>query len=205
MVDAYPYIAEAAIKFPTGRLSLVEIQQIFQTIPFELDLIDQTDRFVWFSNQKQRLHPRTVATLGQTAQEAHPAQAWPAVRAIIDSFKAGTQDAVSRPATVNGQRVLIQYFALRDPSGGYLGTLQFTGSIEPILAAKEAGGWADGDSAASSPAGSDAASGASVHPATGVAADSGVIDGDTGASTTTPAGPANDAGVADADTGASEE
>ena len=43
MADAYPYIAEAAIKFPTGRLSLVEIQQIFQTIPFELDLIDRRD------------------------------------------------------------------------------------------------------------------------------------------------------------------
>ena len=46
-----PTISEAYINFPTGRLTLKEVQQIFSTIPFEIDLIDSTDHFAWFSDK----------------------------------------------------------------------------------------------------------------------------------------------------------
>lgn len=40
-----PTISDAYVQFPTGRLTLKEVQQIFSTIPFEIDLIDADDRF----------------------------------------------------------------------------------------------------------------------------------------------------------------
>ena len=104
-----PTISEAYINFPTGRLTLKEVQQIFSTIPFEIDLIDSTDHFAWFSDKPNREHVRNVASLGETVQECHPPLAVPAVMKIINSFRNGEKDVVTRPLWMNGHRSLIQY------------------------------------------------------------------------------------------------
>lgn len=221
-----PYI-ESYIQFPTGRLTLLEVQQIFSTIPFEVDLIDHTDHFSWFSNKPNREHVRSTKALGEHVQTCHPAKAWPIVKKIIDSFKDGTRDSVSRPLTMNGHRVFIQYFALRDVDGEYLGTIEFTGSAEPILQVFEAGGWSDSSTGASqadgktglpdatsgaseeaeAPVVSDASTSASQHPNVGVASDAGdqAADADSGASQSDETGPFPDSGqTVDGMTGASE-
>lgn len=171
------------INFPTGRLTLTEVQQIFSTIPFEVDLIDHTDHFTWYSNKPNREHVRTVDQLNETVAECHPARVLPVVMGIINSFKDGSRDFVARPLMMHGHRVFIQYYALRDVDGEYLGTIEFTGSAEPILTAYKNGGWSDASSGASK------ADGKTGQP-----------DADTGASEEEPAAP-----EPDASTGASEE
>lgn len=141
MAVKQPTISDAYIQFPTGRLSLKEVQQIFSTIPFEIDLIDSTDHFAWFSDKPNREHVRNTASLGETVQECHPPMAVPAVMSIINSFREGKKDVVTRPLWMNGHRSLIQYYALRDINGHYLGTIEFTGSVEYILNLFENGAW----------------------------------------------------------------
>ncbi|MGN1280005.1 MAG: NAD(P)H-dependent oxidoreductase, partial [Limosilactobacillus sp.] len=200
-----PRISEAYIKFPTGRLSLKEVQQIFSTIPFEIDLIDSADNFVWYSDKPNREHVRDVASLGEPVTECHPPKAVPAVMAIINSFRDGQRDVVTRPLWMNGHRSLIQYYALRDVDGHYLGTIEFTGSVEYILSLFEKGAWNKGAAAST---------GASKHEETAATDESEQADASTGASessdddaavSTTPA-TAAPAGIeeTDADTGASE-
>lgn len=200
-----PRISEAYIKFPTGRLSLKEVQQIFSTIPFEIDLIDSTDHFAWYSDKPNREHVRDVASLGEPVTECHPPKAVPAVMAIINSFRDGKRDVVTRPLWMNGHRSLIQYYALRDIDGHYLGTIEFTGSVEYILNLFEKGAWDKG--------GTDASTGASKHEDTADASDDNeVADASTGASessddsteTTTAASEPAGTEETDADTGASE-
>lgn len=141
MAVKQPTISDAYIQFPTGRLSLKEVQQIFSTIPFEIDLIDSTDHFAWFSDKPNQEHVRNTASLGETVQECHPPMAVPAVMSIINSFREGKKDVVTRPLWMNGHRSLIQYYALRDINGNYLGTIEFTGSVEYILNLFENGAW----------------------------------------------------------------
>lgn len=141
MAVKQPTISDAYIQFPTGRLSLKEVQQIFSTIPFEIDLIDSTNHFAWFSDKPNREHVRNTASLGETVQECHPPMAVPAVMSIINSFREGKKDVVTRPLWMNGHRSLIQYYALRDINGHYLGTIEFTGSVEYILNLFENGAW----------------------------------------------------------------
>lgn len=141
MAIKQPTISDAYINFPTGRLTLKEVQQIFSTIPFEVDLIDSTDHFAWFSDKPNREHIRNTASLGETVQECHPPMAVPAVMSIINSFREGKKDVVTRPLWMNGHRSLIQYYALRDINGHYLGTIEFTGSVEYILNLFENGAW----------------------------------------------------------------
>lgn len=200
-----PRISEAYIKFPTGRLSLKEVQQIFSTIPFEIDLIDSTDHFAWYSDKPNREHVRDVASLGEPVTECHPPKAVPVVMAIINSFRDGKRDVVTRPLWMNGHRSLIQYYALRDIDGHYLGTIEFTGSVEYILNLFEKGAWDKG--------GTDASTGASKHEDTAEASDDNeVADASTGASessddsteTTTAASEPAGTEETDADTGASE-
>ena len=141
MAIKQPTISDAYINFPTGRLTLKEVQQIFSTIPFEVDLIDSTDHFAWVSDKPNREHVRNTASLGETVQECHPPMAVPAVMSIINSFREGKKDVVTRPLWMNGHRSLIQYYALRDINGHYLGTIEFTGSVEYILNLFENGAW----------------------------------------------------------------
>lgn len=172
-----PYLDDAYIKFPTGSLSFREVQQIFSTIPFEIDLIDHTDHFTWYSNKPNREHVRYPNEIGEGVDECHPPKVLPIVMKIINSFKDGSRDSVSRPLVMHGHRVLIQYYALRDVDGSYLGTIEFTGSVEHILNFYDQGAWgasdgtsgasqADATSGASDASGDDAAdatSGASAH------------------------------------------
>ena len=141
MAIKQPTISDAYINFPTGRLTLKEVQQIFSTIPFEVDLIDSTDHFAWFSDKPNREHVRNTASLGETVQECLPPLAVPAVMSIINIFREGKKDVVTRPLWMNGHRSLIQYYALRDINGHYLGTIEFTGSVEYILNLFENGAW----------------------------------------------------------------
>ena len=172
MAEDKPYLDsnDVYINFPTGRLSLVEVQQIFNTIPFELDLIDRTDHFAWFSDKPNREHKRSVDQVGETVEQCHPARVLPRVMGIINAFRAGTKDVVKVPLMMNGHRCLIQYYALRDVDGSYLGTIEFTGSVEDILQLFEGGAWggpsasgnADGAASGTVPdATPDATSGAS--------------------------------------------
>lgn len=198
-----PRISEAYIKFPTGRLSLKEVQQIFSTIPFEIDLIDSTDHFAWYSDKPNREHVRDVASLNEPVTECHPPKAVPAVMAIINSFREGKRDVVTRPLWMNGHRSLIQYYALRDVDGHYLGTIEFTGNVEYILSLFEKGAWDKG---------ADASTGASKHEDAAEAEDNETADASTGASESSDDGKKTTAEVSepagieetDADTGASE-
>jgi NAD(P)H-dependent FMN reductase len=169
-----PKISDAYINFPTGRLSLKEVQQIFSTIPFEIDLVDSSDRFAWYSDKPNREHVRSVASLNEPITECHPPKAVPIVTKIINSFRDGEKDVVTRPLWMNGHRSLIQYYALRDIDGHYLGTIEFTGSVEYILNLFENGAWDNKP---------DATTGASKHDDADETA-SETVDASTGASET---------------------
>lgn len=171
MAIKQPTISDAYINFPTGRLTLKEVQQIFSTIPFEVDLIDSTDHFAWFSDKPNREHVRNTASLGETVQECHPPMAVPAVMSIINSFREGKKDVVTRPLWMNGHRSLIQYYALRDINGHYLGTIEFTGSVEYILNLFENGAWSK-----------DATTGASKSNDSAPEEEEPAVDASTGAS-----------------------
>ncbi|MCD7120934.1 NAD(P)H-dependent oxidoreductase [Limosilactobacillus agrestis] len=203
-----PTISEAYINFPTGRLTLKEVQQIFSTIPFELDLIDSTDHFVWYSDKPNREHVRNVASLGETVQECHPPLAVPTVMKIINSFRNGEKDVVTRPLWMNGHRSLIQYYALRDVNGHYLGTIEFTGSVEYILNLFENGAWStDGNTGASKheDANDNSVEVDSVDASTGASESSDDANADNVSEVgATPAPAVNDDADTDATTGASD-
>ncbi|WP_225350815.1 PAS domain-containing protein [Lacticaseibacillus camelliae] len=73
----------------TGRLSLLEVQQIFSTIPFEIDLIDHDDKFSWYSNKPNREHVRHTTELGENVQDCILQKFGPSSRASLTALRTG--------------------------------------------------------------------------------------------------------------------
>lgn len=168
MSDDEPFMKDAHVTFPSGTLTLTELQQIFKTILFELDLVDANDRFGWYSDQPNRNHVRSKDQIGKTLAEIHPAKILPAIKSLISSFKAGKRDAMTIPSTQNGHKVMTTYYALRDDEGTYLGTLESTANVDQIITMFENGAFDAISGASSKPdkaaAPADATTSASVKP-----------------------------------------
>lgn len=115
-----------AVRVGSGSLTLAQLTAIFATLPVDLTLVDADDRVAFFSEGKQRVFDRSQAIIGRKVQLCHPPQSVEIVERIIGDFRRGAQDLAEFWIELRGRFVHIQYFALRDAKGAYLGTLEVT-------------------------------------------------------------------------------
>jgi uncharacterized protein len=115
-----------AIVFPSGALSLAQLQAIFSTLPVDVTFVDADDRVRFFSEGRTRVFARPRAVIGRRVQHCHPPASVDTVDRILDDFRAGRQDVAEFWIEMRGRFVHIRYFAVRDDRGTYLGTLEVT-------------------------------------------------------------------------------
>lgn len=161
---------DAVVKLPTGKVSLKDIDSIFATMPYELDFIDANDNYQWYSPNPWRDNDRLDKKLGGTVLNCHPERVVPMVQQVLELLRSGKRDVVESPQIMDGKRVLIRYYAVRDrhDSNKYLGTLQVTENVEKIIKMNDDDAFHQG-----------IVEGHIITPPV-----SGVIDGSTGASQT---------------------
>jgi len=122
------------IRFETGLLSLHQLETVLNHLPLDLTFIDENDVVRYFSHGKERIFARTKAVIGRTVQKCHPPQSVHVVEKLLEDFKAGRKDAEDFWINIKDKFIYIRYFAVRDESGQYMGTLEFTQNIAPIRA-----------------------------------------------------------------------
>jgi uncharacterized protein len=127
-------ISEGYIKMETGILSLKQLELLLNHLPVDLTFIDQDDVVRYFSHGKERIFARTKAVIGRTVQNCHPPRSVHVVEELLEDFKAGRKDTEDFWIKFRDKYVYIRYFAVRDESGKYIGTLEFTQNIDPIQA-----------------------------------------------------------------------
>lgn len=127
-------ISEGYIKMETGILSLKQLELLLNHLPVDLTFIDQDDVVRYFSHGKERIFARTKAVIGRTVQNCHPPRSVHVVEELLADFKAGRKDTEDFWIKFRDKYVYIRYFAVRDESGKYMGTLEFTQNIDPIKA-----------------------------------------------------------------------
>jgi uncharacterized protein len=127
-------ISEGYIKMETGILSLKQLELVLNHLPVDLTFIDQDDVVRYFSHGKERIFARTKAVIGRTVQNCHPPRSVHLVEELLADFKAGRKDTEDFWIKFRDKYVYIRYFAVRDESGKYMGTLEFTQNIDPIKA-----------------------------------------------------------------------
>lgn len=123
---------ENAISLPTGELQLTELMSMLNTLPVDITFIDKDDRVKYFSAGKERIFVRTKAVIGRKVQNCHPPQSVEVVEKILVSFKEGKKDSAEFWINFMGKFIHIRYFAVRDESRKYLGTLEVTQDITDI-------------------------------------------------------------------------
>jgi len=112
------------IQLPSGSFNIPELTAILNTIPFDLTFVDKDDTVRFFTQGKERIFARSRAILGRKVQLCHPPSSVHIVERILDDFKSGKQDQAAFWINMGGRFIHIEYFAMKDENGNYLGTLE---------------------------------------------------------------------------------
>lgn len=111
---------------PTGSLSIEELEAVFKLLPLDVAFIGADDRVKFYSDPPHRIFPRSPAVIGRLVQNCHPPKSVATVEAILRSFRDGSRDRAEFWLEARGSFVHIEYCAVRDPAGNYMGTLEVT-------------------------------------------------------------------------------
>lgn len=116
--------ALAAFASRTGSLARGELEAIFRVLPIDVAFIGSDDRVKFYSNPPHRIFPRSPAVIGRLVQNCHPPKSVATVERILESFKSGSRETAEFWLNAGDRFVHIEYLAVRDPAGRYLGTLE---------------------------------------------------------------------------------
>jgi len=126
--------ASGSIVLPTGALTVEEITRVLDTLPFDITFVGKDDTVRYFSQNAERIFPRTKAVIGRKVSNCHPPASVHIVEALVEDLRAGRKDHEDFWINMGGKFVLIRYYAVRSEAGEYLGVLEVTQDIRPIQA-----------------------------------------------------------------------
>lgn len=114
------------INLPTGSFSLAELTAVLNMLPFDITFVDKDDTVRYYSAGSERIFERNLAVIGRKVQFCHPPNSVHIVQKILDDFRSGRENRAPFWINMDGKFIHIEYFALRDEKGDYLGTLEVT-------------------------------------------------------------------------------
>ncbi len=121
-----------------GRIPEPVLAALLETLPVEFSIVDADDKVMAWNRHETRLFRRLESVLGRDVRLCHPSKSLKIVEKIISEMKQGSRDVAEFwldlrvPGQETLEKVLIQYFALRDPTGRYLGCLECTQRVGHI-------------------------------------------------------------------------
>ncbi len=112
------------IQLPSGSLNIAELTAMLNSIPFDLTFVDADDTVRYFTQGRERIFERNRAIIGRKVQMCHPPSSVGVVQKILDDFRSGAESQAPFWINMGGRFIHIEYFALRDKDGNYLGTIE---------------------------------------------------------------------------------
>jgi PAS domain S-box-containing protein len=120
-----------------GQLPDELLHAMLETIPIEFSVLDANDKVAAWNKHETRIFKRPEGVVGRDVRNCHPKKSLYKVERILKEMKDGSRDkarfwidlSVERDAK---HKILIEYYALRDPDGKYLGCLEATQDITEI-------------------------------------------------------------------------
>jgi len=114
---------------PSGGFSVEELMAILNTVPFDMTFVDKDDKVKYFTQGTERIFQRNRAILNRDVRHCHPPASAHIVDKIIDDFKTGKASRAPFWINMRGKMIHIEYFALRNEKGDYLGTLEVSHDV----------------------------------------------------------------------------
>lgn len=120
------------------RMNEDVVKAMFETLPAEITIIDANDEVIGWNRHETRIFKRPMTSMGMNFRQCHPQESLAKVEQIVDEMREGKRDKgrfwIDIPLGPNKEKhkLLIEFFALRDLSGNYLGCMEVTQDIEEI-------------------------------------------------------------------------
>ncbi len=136
IVDDEPnFVTGNAITLSTGSFNIEEFEALFANLPIEITYVDKNDKVKFFSHSPEVIFLRNRSVIGRDVRMCHPPHSVDMVERILEDFKSGKENkAVFWMDNFKGRFIYIEYVALRNPEGEYLGVIEFTQDVTEIRA-----------------------------------------------------------------------
>ena len=121
-----------------GKLPENVLEAILETLPIEFSVLGADDKVLAWNKHESRIFKRPEAVVGKDVKNCHPKKSLEKVEIILKEMKEGKRDKarfwIDLPLGENTERekVMIEYYALRDKNGTYLGCLEASQNIQEI-------------------------------------------------------------------------
>ena len=121
-----------------GKLTQNLLESVLETLPVEFSVVDKNDKVLAWNKHESRIFKRPLGVLGRDVHDCHPKKSLDKVEKILKEMKEGKRDKarfwIDIPIGQNDekQKVLIEYYALKDSNENYLGCLEVTQNITEI-------------------------------------------------------------------------
>ena len=127
LLAKYGYTApvqDTLLDVTTGRLTLEQINLIYQHLPIDISFVDENELVRFYSDTDHRIFPRSKNVIGREVMNCHPRKSAHVVREVIDKLRSGEQDKaefwINKPEVF----LYIIYVAVRDKAGRFRGVLE---------------------------------------------------------------------------------
>jgi DUF438 domain-containing protein len=127
--DLQSTASDGEIVMPGGHLTVEQLTALLNTIPMEISFVDG-DNINRFFNEGPKVFKRPAAAIDREVFSCHPPKIEPMVRQIIDDFRNSRRDVVPVWMEKGGRTMLVQYMAVRDRAGNYIGTVELVQDME---------------------------------------------------------------------------
>jgi len=118
-----------------GQINEAVLEALLETIPIDFSIVDENDKVLAWNRHETRIFKRPVGVIGRDVRDCHPKKSVAKVEKILEEMKSGKRnkarfwiDLKIEPHE-NPQKILIEYYALRDSEGNYLGCLEASQNI----------------------------------------------------------------------------
>lgn len=114
----------ALLDVTTGKLTLEQINLIYQYLPVDFTFVDENDIVRFYTDTTHRVFPRSKNIIGRKVENCHPQTSVHVVMEIVEKFKSGAQDKAEFWIDTKKAFIYICYFAVRDKEGRFRGILE---------------------------------------------------------------------------------
>lgn len=120
------------------RMNAEMVKAMIETMPAELTVIDANDEVVGWNKHETRVFRRPMSAMGMNFRQCHPEKSLALVEKLMAEMKDGSRDKAAfwiDLEVVKGEpkhKMLIEFHALRDDKGKYIGCMEFTQDVQYI-------------------------------------------------------------------------
>lgn len=119
-----------------GKIPPDVLETMLESIPIEFSILDKNDKVLAWNKHETRLFKRSEKVLGRDVRNCHPKKSLDKVERIIQEMKENKRNKarfwIDLKLNDRIEKVLIEYYALRNSKGEYLGCMEASQLITEI-------------------------------------------------------------------------